>query len=165
MQWGSKSPNNWTVLFFMFVCLFVFMFLFVWLVGFLVGFLCWFFLCLFILMFASLEYTSRTEDFRSLPAQFQVTLPTFTPQEIQREQIHQQIGSLTELTISYPLLINHASLQIYSQSIEVDYTVCRVWVTVSCGLVVIITISWDSTTCRENYWSPSKPNQETGHGT
>nr|XP_022300258.1 E3 ubiquitin-protein ligase arc-1-like [Crassostrea virginica] len=45
------------------------------------------------------EYTSRTEEFRSLPFQFQVTLPTFTPQEINREQIHQQIGYLSKLTI------------------------------------------------------------------
>nr|XP_022296831.1 uncharacterized protein LOC111106446 [Crassostrea virginica] len=31
------------------------------------------------------EYTSRTEEFRNLPAQFHVTLPTFTPQEINRD--------------------------------------------------------------------------------
>ena len=50
------------------------------------------------------EYTSRTWEFRSLPAQFQVTsLPTFTPQEIHREQIHQQIGSLSKLAITYPV--------------------------------------------------------------
>ncbi|XP_078331651.1 uncharacterized protein LOC111101564 [Crassostrea virginica] len=49
------------------------------------------------------EYTSRTEEFRNLPAQFQVTLPTFIPQEIKREQIHQQIGSLSELTVTFLL--------------------------------------------------------------
>ncbi|XP_078331533.1 uncharacterized protein LOC111105275 [Crassostrea virginica] len=49
------------------------------------------------------EYTSRTEEFRSLPAWFQVTLQTFTPQEIDREQIHQQIGSLSDLAITFLL--------------------------------------------------------------
>ena len=49
------------------------------------------------------QYTSRTEEFRSLPAQFQVTLPIFTPQEIIREQIHQRIGSLSKLALSFLL--------------------------------------------------------------
>ncbi|XP_022324097.2 uncharacterized protein LOC111125000 [Crassostrea virginica] len=49
------------------------------------------------------EYTSRTEEFWSLPAQFQVTLPTFTPQEINSEQIHQQIGSWSEPAITFLL--------------------------------------------------------------
>ena len=49
------------------------------------------------------EYTSRTEKFRNLSAQFQVTLPTSTPQEINREQIHEQIGSLSELAITFLL--------------------------------------------------------------
>ena len=50
------------------------------------------------------KYTSRTKEFRSFPAWFHVTYPTFTPQEINREQIHQQIGSLSKLDITYPLL-------------------------------------------------------------
>ena len=49
------------------------------------------------------EYTSRTEEFRSLPAQFRVTVPIFTPQKIIREQIHQQIGTLSKLAIIYPV--------------------------------------------------------------
>ncbi|XP_078340633.1 uncharacterized protein LOC111109096 [Crassostrea virginica] len=47
------------------------------------------------------DYTSMTEEFKGLPGQFQVTLPTFTPQEINREKIHRQIGSLSELDITY----------------------------------------------------------------
>ena len=50
------------------------------------------------------EYTSRTEEFGIMPAQFQVTFPTFTPQEINREKIYQQIGSLSKLAINYSLL-------------------------------------------------------------
>nr|XP_022304814.1 E3 ubiquitin-protein ligase TRIM71-like [Crassostrea virginica]XP_022304815.1 E3 ubiquitin-protein ligase TRIM71-like [Crassostrea virginica] len=50
------------------------------------------------------EYTSRNEEFRSLPAQIQVTLPTFSPQEINREQLYQQLGSLSQLLITYPLI-------------------------------------------------------------
>ncbi|XP_078340740.1 E3 ubiquitin-protein ligase TRIM36-like [Crassostrea virginica] len=50
------------------------------------------------------KYNSRTEEFRNLPAQFQVTFPNFIPQEINREQIHQQIGFLSKQTIIYPLL-------------------------------------------------------------
>ncbi|XP_078341051.1 uncharacterized protein LOC111108437 [Crassostrea virginica] len=45
------------------------------------------------------EYKSRNEEFKKLPAQFQVTLPTFTPKEIKREQIYQQLGSLSKMAI------------------------------------------------------------------
>uniref|UniRef100_A0A8B8B7F9 Uncharacterized protein LOC111107657 n=1 Tax=Crassostrea virginica TaxID=6565 RepID=A0A8B8B7F9_CRAVI len=74
------------------------------------------------------EYTSRTEEFRSLPAQFQVTLPTFTPQEINREQIHQQIGSLSELVITYlvPMLLDEPRILTDIQ------TECRELYSVSC---------------------------------
>ncbi|XP_078340201.1 uncharacterized protein LOC111106790 [Crassostrea virginica] len=75
------------------------------------------------------EYTSRTEEFRSLPAQFQVTsLPTFTPQEIHREQIHQQIGSLSELAITYlvPTLLDKPRIRTDIQ------TECRSLYNVSC---------------------------------
>ena len=45
------------------------------------------------------DYKSRNEEFRNFPAQFQVILPVFTPQEINRNQIHQQLGSLSKLDI------------------------------------------------------------------
>ena len=46
------------------------------------------------------EYKSRNKEFRELPAQFQVTLPTFTPHVIDREKINQQLGSLSKLSIT-----------------------------------------------------------------
>ncbi|XP_078341480.1 uncharacterized protein LOC144627701 [Crassostrea virginica] len=46
------------------------------------------------------DYNSRNAEFRKLPAQFQVTLPTFTPREINREHINQQLGSLSKLAIT-----------------------------------------------------------------
>ncbi|XP_078331152.1 uncharacterized protein LOC144624978 [Crassostrea virginica] len=49
------------------------------------------------------EYTSRNEESRNFPAQFHVTLPIFTPKEINREHVHQQIGSLSELAITFLL--------------------------------------------------------------
>ena len=61
------------------------------------------------------EYTSRNEKFRSIPAQFQVTLSTFSPQEINREQLYQQLGSLSQLVIAYPL-INEPAKTIEEQS-------------------------------------------------
>nr|XP_022299104.1 uncharacterized protein LOC111107938 [Crassostrea virginica]XP_022299105.1 uncharacterized protein LOC111107938 [Crassostrea virginica]XP_022299107.1 uncharacterized protein LOC111107938 [Crassostrea virginica]XP_022299108.1 uncharacterized protein LOC111107938 [Crassostrea virginica] len=74
------------------------------------------------------EYTSRTEEFRSLPFQFQVTLPTFTPQEINREKIHQQIGSLSELAITYlvPTLLDETRI------LRDIQTECRYLQSVSC---------------------------------
>ena len=45
-------------------------------------------------------YTSRNEEFRRLPAQFQVTLPTFTSYQINREKIYEQFGFLSELAIT-----------------------------------------------------------------
>ncbi|XP_078330991.1 uncharacterized protein LOC144624845 [Crassostrea virginica] len=49
------------------------------------------------------DYTSRMEEFRIFPAWFQVTLPTFTPKKINRDQIHQQIGSLSKQAFTFLL--------------------------------------------------------------
>ena len=46
------------------------------------------------------KYKSKNEEFRRLPAQFQVTLPTFTPRKINVEQIYQQLGFLSKLVIT-----------------------------------------------------------------
>ena len=49
------------------------------------------------------EYKSRNGEFRRLPAQFIATLPTFTPQAINRKQIYQQIGFLSKLAVESSL--------------------------------------------------------------
>lgn len=50
------------------------------------------------------KYESRNDDLIRLPDQFEVTLSNFTPQEINREQISQQFGFLSEQEIKYPLI-------------------------------------------------------------
>nr|XP_022314696.1 uncharacterized protein LOC111119132 [Crassostrea virginica] len=45
------------------------------------------------------EYTSRTEEFKTLPFQFRVNFLTFIPKEINKEKIYQQIGYLANLNI------------------------------------------------------------------
>ena len=47
------------------------------------------------------KYQSRNHKFKTLPTQLQVTLPSFSPMENDREQISKQIGSLSKLAITW----------------------------------------------------------------
>lgn len=47
------------------------------------------------------DYASKNEEFRNLPSKFIETLPTFTPQEINKK-VHEQISSLLDQDITFP---------------------------------------------------------------
>ncbi|XP_078342025.1 uncharacterized protein LOC144627893 [Crassostrea virginica] len=77
-------------------------------------------------------YTSRNEEFRSLHAHFHVNSLTFTPKVISREQIHQQIGSLSKLTIKYPVKYPVRTLLDKPQILTDIPTKCKGLDSVSC---------------------------------
>ena len=44
-------------------------------------------------------YKSRNMEIRAMPVQLNVSLPTFYPRKIKKEEIHRQVGYLSELAI------------------------------------------------------------------
>nr|XP_022333992.1 uncharacterized protein LOC111130975 [Crassostrea virginica] len=75
------------------------------------------------------EYISRTEEFKNLPDQFQVILSNFTPWKIDRKDIYQKIGSLSELIIKYPQFLDEPRIL---TDIQTDYKAFHGLRSVSC---------------------------------
>lgn len=51
-------------------------------------------------VYLTTEYNSKIKDFRKIPQNVQVSLPTFIPQAIEQEQLFKVFGRITPLTTS-----------------------------------------------------------------
>lgn len=112
-------------------------------------------------------YKSKNDEFRRMPPELTVSLPSFTPQSFSKDQLHEQFGVLSTLSFTkeeYGYRVDSPATESFPQERQLidvpqiitelapsmDYAVCLVRVMTKSGRAIMIMKPSVSTTSRRN---------------